>query len=386
MNMFHSSTREDFWALRNVNLEVRLGETLGIVGANGSGKSTLLKLLARIIEPTTGKLTVKGRVSALLELGAGFHPDLTGKENIYLNGALLGIRRKELDRKFEEIVDFAELERFIYTPLKHYSAGMIMRLGFTISLSLDPDILLIDEILAVGDASFQRKCIDRIRQLTQRVGATILVSHDLGMVRDLCTRAIWLQGGVMAAEGPAPEVVSAYLESEVQRYQAQSGVTAAAQETLPASAADNRAGRSGTREAEITDVTMLNGAGQPCSAFEPGEPSAFRIHFRAPTQIADPVFELIIHRSDGTELTRSSSRSSGYPQIVAGEGAIDFCVKALPLLPGLYDLSVTMIDKNGARVYDQQYRRYKFQVGSGNGLDSRGPAFLAGRWEMDSGS
>ncbi|MCL4534601.1 MAG: ABC transporter ATP-binding protein [Bacteroidetes bacterium] len=219
VNMFRSSAREDFWALHDVNLEVHLGETLGIVGANGSGKSTLLKLLARIIEPTTGKLTVTGRVSALLELGAGFHPDLTGKENIYLNGALLGIPRKVLDRKFDEIVDFAELERFIYTPLKHYSAGMIMRLGFTISLSLDPDILLIDEILAVGDASFQRKCMDRIRQLTRHVGATILVSHDLSLVRNLCTRAIWLQNGTMAADGPASQVVSIYLESEARRYQ-----------------------------------------------------------------------------------------------------------------------------------------------------------------------
>src|SRR5436190_10621844 len=210
--------REEFWALRDVNFSVYAGEAVGIIGENGSGKSTTLKLISRILEPSSGSVSVKGKVSALLELGTGFHPDLTGRENIFLNGSLLGIPRKEMVARYQSIVDFSELHEFIDTPIKHYSSGMIMRLGFAVAINVDPDILLTDEVLAVGDEAFQRKCLEQIALLRKR-GVTILyVSHALDSVRGLCKRAIWLDHGRMIADGPAGDVVDQYLAYENERH------------------------------------------------------------------------------------------------------------------------------------------------------------------------
>jgi len=218
VNLVHrrNGSREEFWALRNVSLAVPQGKTLAIVGENGSGKSTILKLITRILEPTSGRVHANGKVSALIELGAGFHPDLTGRENIYLNGSILGLSRKEMSRKFDEIVAFSEMERFIDTPVKHFSSGMYARLGFSVAISVDPDILIIDEVLAVGDEAFQRKCLGRIKALQSRGRTVILVSHNLEMLRSLCDQAVWLKQGVIAAEGPVDDVVGQYLDA-VQR-------------------------------------------------------------------------------------------------------------------------------------------------------------------------
>src|SRR5437588_405301 len=198
--------KEEFWALRDVNLSIYAGEAVGIIGENGSGKSTTLKLISRILEPTSGSVSVRGKVSALLELGTGFHPELTGSENIYLNGSLLGISRKEMARRYEGIVDFAELSEFIDTPIKHYSSGMVMRLAFAVAINVDPDILLTDEVLAVGDEAFQRKCLEYIAELRKRGVTIIFVSHALDAVRALCSRAIWLDHGRLIADGPSGEV------------------------------------------------------------------------------------------------------------------------------------------------------------------------------------
>ena len=207
----NNGSREEFWALDNVSFSVRKGETVGIIGQNGSGKSTILKLMSRIIEPTTGKITVNGTMSALLELGAGFHPDLTGRDNVFLNGSLLGFSRRDMQRKFEDIVAFSELEQFIDTPVKHYSSGMYMRLAFAIAINVDPDILLVDEVLAVGDQSFQEKCLDKIREF-QSAGKTIIfVSHALETVKSICNRAIWLDHGRIRARGESRKVVMEYL-------------------------------------------------------------------------------------------------------------------------------------------------------------------------------
>lgn len=204
---------EELWALKDVDFEVEEGESLGIIGPNGAGKSTILKLVAGIMRPTSGEMVVRGKVSPLLELGAGFHHDLTGRENVYLNAALLGVRERETRAKFHEIVEFSELERFIDVPLKHYSSGMYMRLGFAVAVNVDPAILLIDEVLAVGDEAFQRKCLVRIEELQKEDRTIIFVSHALSTVAEMCHRALWLDQGRMRAIGPADRVVEEYLES-----------------------------------------------------------------------------------------------------------------------------------------------------------------------------
>lgn len=217
MNIVHRKNghREDFWALRDVSFVVEHGETFGVIGPNGSGKSTILKLITRIFEPTTGSVSASGRVAALIELGAGFHPDLTGRENVYLLGSIMGLSEKAMRQRFDGIVQFAELEQFIDTPVRHYSSGMYIRLGFSVALSLDANILLIDEVLAVGDRHFQEKCLNAIEAL-QRQGVTLLlVSHDLDLIQRYCSRALLLSHGNTAAYGPTAEVIARYTEAMV---------------------------------------------------------------------------------------------------------------------------------------------------------------------------
>jgi ABC-type polysaccharide/polyol phosphate transport system ATPase subunit len=209
--------RDEIWALRELSVTVPEGEALGVIGPNGAGKSTLLKILSRITEPTGGVARTRGRVTSLLEVGTGFHPDLTGRENVYLNGAILGMRKKDIDRRFDEIVSFAGLERFIDTPVKRYSSGMYLRLAFAVAAHLEPDIMVVDEVLAVGDADFQAKCLGRMES-AERAGRTVVfVSHNLEAITRLCTRAIWLERGVITAEGPASSVVDAYLVAQTDR-------------------------------------------------------------------------------------------------------------------------------------------------------------------------
>ena len=206
------SGREEFWALRDVSFEIAQGDRVGIVGRNGAGKSTLLKVLSRITEPTTGRIRIKGRVASLLEVGTGFHPELTGRENIYLNGAILGMSRVEIKRKFDEIVSFAEVDKFLDTPVKRYSSGMYVRLAFAVAANLEPDILIVDEVLAVGDAAFQKKCLGKMNDVSQQGRTILFVSHNMPAVKSLCSRAIWLGDGQKVDEGSADEIVNAYLE------------------------------------------------------------------------------------------------------------------------------------------------------------------------------
>jgi lipopolysaccharide transport system ATP-binding protein len=209
-----ASQKELFWALRDASFDICRGETVGIIGRNGAGKSTLLKLLSRITEPTTGTIDLYGPVGSLLEVGTGFHPELTGRENIYLNGAILGMRRREIDRKFDEIVAFAEVERFLDTPVKRYSSGMYVRLAFAVAAHLNPEILVVDEVLAVGDAQFQKKCLGKMGEVASQEGRTVLfVSHNMTAVQSLCSRAIWLESGALRADGVAKEIVPQYLKT-----------------------------------------------------------------------------------------------------------------------------------------------------------------------------
>jgi lipopolysaccharide transport system ATP-binding protein len=208
------SVNEEFWALKNVSFEINKGERVGIIGRNGAGKSTLLKILSQITDPTTGKITIDGKVSSLLEVGTGFHPELTGRENIFLNGAIIGMTRKEIESKFDEIVAFAEIEKFLDTPVKHYSSGMYVRLAFSVSAHINPDILIVDEVLSVGDASFQKKCIGKIEEVSEHGRTIIFVSHNMGQVNNLCTRAILLDRGGVVMQGSTVDVTRMYYQDK----------------------------------------------------------------------------------------------------------------------------------------------------------------------------
>src|ERR1043166_297898 len=211
-----AKSRETIWALKDVSFEIAAGEIVGVIGSNGAGKSTLLKILARITEPTTGRVELYGRLASLLEVGTGFHPELTGRENIYLNGAVLGMRKAEIDQRFDEIVAFAELDKFLDTPVKHYSSGMYMRLAFAVASHLQPEILLVDEVLAVGDAAFQKKCLGKMGEVASHGRTVVFVSHNLTAVRSLCRRALWLDHGRIVGSGNTEQVVLSYLQSATQ--------------------------------------------------------------------------------------------------------------------------------------------------------------------------
>jgi lipopolysaccharide transport system ATP-binding protein len=204
---------ETLWALRNVSFDVRPGEVVGVIGRNGAGKSTLLKIISRVTKPTTGEVDLYGRVGSLLKVGTGFHPDLTGRENIYLNGTILGMKRAEIRRKFDEIVAFSEVERFLETPVKHYSSGMYVRLAFALAVHLEPEILLLDEIISVGDAAFQQKCIDKVKEMPQKGHTVFFVSHNLETIKDLCSRVLFIKSGRLLEDGEATNVIASYAES-----------------------------------------------------------------------------------------------------------------------------------------------------------------------------
>ncbi|MGD2041115.1 MAG: ABC transporter ATP-binding protein, partial [Anaerolineae bacterium] len=279
--------REKYWVLQDVSFQVAKGEMVGIVGENGAGKSTLLKLLTGIIEPTSGTITVNGRVSSLLELGAGFHPDLTGRENIYLNGSILGFNRAQMDRLFDSIVDFSEMERFIDVPVKHYSSGMFMRLGFSIAINVQPDILLVDEVLAVGDQAFQLRCLDRINEMKRRGVTILLVTHNMDSVREMCDRAIWLDDGHIRAQGSGNQVLDQYLScvfAEDQEQILSSGPQGVADRQTTLDAACEESGtdwRWGTGEVEIVNVQILDDQYAESTTFRTGDTLIVRIHYLA---------------------------------------------------------------------------------------------------------
>jgi lipopolysaccharide transport system ATP-binding protein len=396
----------EFWALRDVNFSVYTGEALGIIGENGSGKSTTLKLISRILYPTEGSVSVRGKVSALLELGTGFHPDLTGRENVFLNGSLLGLSRRDMAARYDSIVDFAELSRFIDTPIKHWSSGMVMRLGFAVAISVDPDILITDEVLAVGDESFQRKCLEQIAQF-RRAGKTIIfVSHALEAVRGLCSRAIWLDHGVMRADGPATAVIDQYLDFANERHRTRLVAEYAARHPAPPAGTpatppvpeldepDDTPGlpeagqpaaqgsRWGTGAITITDVTFLNAAGEPGNVFTTGDRVIMRISYHARERVDGPIFGLALYTETGMHLTGPNTRFGGVEvPAVEGDGHIDYIIPNLPLLGGVYDLTVAVTDSSMAETFDHQHRRYHFVVQPNPALPDRfGIMYIPGDW------
>jgi len=358
-----------FYPLKDVSLSINAGDFLGVIGPNGAGKSTLLKLVTGIIIPTRGDLSVNGRVCSLLELGAGFHPDLTGRENIYLNGSIYGLNRREIDERIEQIIDFAELGDFIDTPIKHYSSGMYVRLGFSVAIHTDPDILLVDEVLAVGDVNFQQKCLRSIEGFRERGGTLILVSHDLGTIQSVCTRAIWLEDGHIHADGAPLDVSMAYLESMAHREHTQS------------TESDATTRRWGTGRISIEAAELRGADGQVRDFFHSGETVVVRLHFRAEGVISGPIFGLAIHHQNGAHLAGPNTDFDGLVLgDVQGEGWIEYVVPALPLLEGVYTLTVAVVDATNTETYDYRFRIGQFRVLRGTATDRYGMIALGGYW------
>jgi lipopolysaccharide transport system ATP-binding protein len=342
---------EDIWALQELDLTIRLGETVGVIGVNGAGKSTLLKLISGTTYPTTGSILVQGRAAALLELGAGFHPEFTGRENVRLNAALLGFSHADIRKREEQILEFSGLGEFADRPVKTYSSGMVVRLGFSVASHLDPDILLVDEALAVGDEAFRVKCLERFNLFREAGKTLVFVSHDLRLVRTLCNRAILLDGGRLVADGNVENVVRHYLHL-VEKRQAE-------KDSMSASAAGEAVHR-GSGEILIEQVSLKNGSGESTSQFFTGKPFEIRIRYRANKDIDAPIFLIHVISSDGTlciEIPSVVGQSSDFSKhgreamrqhltpVREGEtGELGFRTSELLLLTGDYYLNVYAFD------------------------------------------
>ncbi len=354
-----SVTSEEFWALRDVSFAIEPGGALGIVGSNGSGKSTLLKLVTRILAPTSGSVTVRGRVSALLELGAGFHPELTGRDNVFLNASILGLRRRDVAARFDSIVRFAGLERFIDIPVKHYSSGMAARLGFAVAINVDPDVLLIDEVLSVGDEAFQERCLEEIHRFHRAGKTLLLVSHDLESIRELCTEAVWLDGGHVAARGAPDDTIAAYLAQVHARPDHAGDEDGAASSPVGGN-------RWGSGEVEVLGVDFLDAAEAPVTEIVSGAPLSIRVSYRAHERVERPVVGLAITTADGVVVTGPNTRFGGYAiPYFEGDGSVTYAIDPLPLLPGDYLVTAAIYDHSCRHPYDHHERMYRLAVTPG---------------------
>jgi ABC-type polysaccharide/polyol phosphate transport system ATPase subunit len=379
--------REYFWPIQDVSFTIPRGVTVGLIGENGAGKSTLLKLVTRILQPTGGTLQINGRVSALLELGAGFHGELTGRDNIYLHCALLGLRPEEIAPIVEPIVRFADVGAFIDTPVKHYSSGMYARLGFAIAVHVRPEILLVDEVLAVGDEAFQRRCLDTIDQLRARGVTIMLVSHSLNHVLTLCDQCIWLEDGRVRAHGPSVEVVRAYL-SAVDEATAQRLISENAlqewMESEPGQAVSLRPPRRvGKGPVRINRVEMRTAEGEATWSFAPLAPVTIRIEYSASEAVAEPVFSVLIHKQDGHYLWASNTEDHPVPPIVAaGSGVLEVKVTGIALAAGRYKLSAAAYPEPDGPYWshpsDFHEQLYEFQVTSDREI--HGDVVMPSQW------
>jgi ABC-type polysaccharide/polyol phosphate transport system ATPase subunit len=370
---------ETFEALKGVTFDVEQGKTFGIVGRNGSGKSTMLKLIAGIGRPTAGTVQVRGRVSALIELGAGFHPEISGRENVYINGMMLGLTKREIAARFDDIVAFAELEDFIDAPVKTYSSGMYMRLGFAVAIHVDPDVLLVDEVLAVGDESFTHKCLDKFAEFRRRGRTVLLVTHSLDLVTRFCDEALWLDGGAIKAQGDPKRVVDAYLTAVAgtENQQLAAGDASAAREVTETPVAPQETpsdeppdmfkaveGRWGSREVEIVGVDLTTAAGQATQIFQSGDPMEVRLRVRARQPVTDVVFGVGIFAADGVCCYGTNTQIEGAKSgQLSGEGEVRFAIGRLDLVDGTYKIDVAVHRENGAP-YDYHRLLYTFRVKS----------------------
>ena len=384
------SPDETFAAVQNVTVTVPAGRTLGVIGRNGSGKSTLLKLVAGITKPTTGSVTVNGRISALIELGAGFHPEISGRENVFINGIMLGLTKREVTRRFDEIVEFAEMKEFIDAPVKTYSSGMYMRLGFAVAIHVDPEVLLVDEVLAVGDEGFTHKCLDKFAEFKRRGKTILLVTHSLGLVERFCDEALWMDGGRKKSTGDPKRVVAAYIADVEKSEEAQlaaddaraqvmaivspdESVSAASavlpdhpMETADAPADMFRAteGRWGSREIEITAVDLIGPDGQPGHVFQSGDSVSVRMQVRAYKPTADFVFGFGLFSADGVCCYGTNTDLEGFVgRRIEGDAQVTLTFGRLDLVEGTYKVDVAVHKRDGA-TYDYHRLLHTFRIKS----------------------
>ena len=346
-------------ALQDVSIDVPRGAGLGIIGRNGAGKTTLLKLISRVTWPTSGKVRVAGHVVSLIELGAGFHPELTGRENVYLGAGLFGLTRKEVDRAFDDIVRFADVERLIDTPMKRYSSGLYARLGFSVAIHSRPDIVLVDEVLSVGDAAFRRRALEALRRLIAEGRTVLFISHDMWNVRRLCTEILWMEQGQVRAHGPAGEIAERYM-NEVNL------------EALGNQATALQSHRGGTGEVRYMTVDLIDQAGAPLGVLRSGETLGVRVTYRASQRVERPVFQIaIVDVDSGLVITTATSRPDDVPGMVEGHGHLECRFERLPLRPRQYVLRLSITDQHQLASYDTVTAGPRFAITSaGGGVDS----------------
>ncbi|VVB97049.1 putative ABC transporter ATP-binding protein [uncultured archaeon] len=393
---------EEFWALRNVSFTVKRGETIGIIGENGSGKSTLLKVIAGVLYPDNGRVTVNGRIAPFLELGVGFQPELTAEENVYLYGSIMGMDRAQIKNKINDIFEFAELEKFRNAKLKNFSSGMYARLAFSTAISTEPDIILIDEALAVGDEAFQRKCYDTINEFRREGKTIVFVSHGMETVKQLCERSILLNQGQIGSIGYSEKVVSDYhvsmhIKEELalkkqhdKRIEQQTtdkiiineATTPEKIETQQTSAED----RWGSMEVEITEVKFFAKNGNERYIFRTGEPLVARIKYFSKTKIEKPVFGIAIHRNDGVHITGPNTKFyNNVIESINGEGAVEYIIDSLPLLKGTYLFTAAVYDFACVNPYDHHEKRFTFKVVDGE-IKDYGMLYIPCRWKWSTTS
>jgi ABC-type polysaccharide/polyol phosphate transport system ATPase subunit len=357
---------DEFIALEDVTFDVHEGEVFGVIGHNGSGKSTLLKCMAGILQPNEGSVRTHRKMSALLELGAGFHPELTGRENVFLNAAILGMARRDIAARFDEIVAFSGLEAFIDQPVKTYSSGMYVRLAFSVAINVDPRLLIIDEVLAVGDVTFQKRCLEKFVEFRNDGRTIVLVTHDLASVRNMCDRAVWLKHGHLSGEGDPKALVEAYTDSMLGS-------------TQPSGSGSTRRG---SGELMITGVEMFVGdSEEPVLRCQTGDDIRFRLYFTATKAVPTPIFSLMIDALGGATVSAPCTRDVGLvPDSVNGDGWIDVTIRDLSLLPGPHQVHTAVHDFNRQHEYDHLHVATHFDVTPGKPYEAAGLVTLRPEW------
>jgi lipopolysaccharide transport system ATP-binding protein len=367
-----SKNETDFWALRDVNFSIQQGEAVGIIGRNGAGKSTLLKILSQITPPTSGRITMRGRVASLLEVGTGFHPELTGRENIYLNGAILGMTRKEIKQKFDEIVDFSEVEKFLDTPVKRYSSGMYVRLAFAVAAHLEPEILVVDEVLAVGDAIFQKKCLGKMDQVAKGGRTVLFVSHNMTAVSSLCSKGILLRGGTVEMVGSVSKIIDIYQNQDYFR-------------TSNLSLAD-RKDRSGLGSIKLIDIMLVDEKGMQLGSIPSGGVCRLLFKYETNKQVKYPQLSFTIRDVNGQYIYRPSSYDTGFDVEIWPENKFLICeLPHINLIPGLYRITTEI--RAGNEILDYIEGAFTLEVHEsdffGNGrINNHSPVLINQKWSF----